>query len=164
MLTVLHAVRRYGDLLEQTATTLALVTITSLIFTAVILRYFFASGITWGEEISRILFIAMTYLAISRVDARGMHFRVTILHDQFPRLRPYLEAAVNAIQLALQLYLAYLASAQVLFIKGIGQRSPASDIPAYMFYIPIALGLILGAIRSAEKVYTSVRAVSKRAG
>jgi TRAP-type C4-dicarboxylate transport system permease small subunit len=163
VLTVLPAVRRYGDLLEQTATTLALVTITLLIFTAVILRYFFASGIIWGEEIARVLFIAMTYLAISRVDARGIHFRVSILHDYFPRLRPYFEVAVNTIQLALLLYLAYLASAQVLFIKSIGQRSPASDFPAYIFYIPIALGLALASIRSLEKLCTSVTAVSRRA-
>lgn len=149
-------VRRYGDLLEQVATTLALIAIAVLIFAAVILRYFFASGIIWGEEIARVLFIAMTYLAISRVDAKGMHFRVSVLHDYFPRLRPYLEITVNAIQLALMLYLAYLATQQVIFIQGIGQRSAASDLPTYIFYIPIAVGLWLASIRSLEKLYTGV--------
>lgn len=163
MFTVLKAVRRYGDLLEQTATTLALVAIVGLIFTAVILRYFFASGIIWGEEVARVLFIAMTYLAISRVDAKGIHFRVTALHDYLPRLRPYLEILVNVIQLALMLYLAYLATRQVFFIQGIGQRSPASDVPTYIFYIPIAVGFSLATIRGIEKVSASIVAVRRRA-
>jgi TRAP-type C4-dicarboxylate transport system permease small subunit len=161
-MTALHTVRQYGDLLERAATTLALIGIAALIFAAVILRYFFASGIIWGEEIARVLFIAMTYLAISRVDAHGIHFRVSMLHDYFPRLRPYLEITVNAIQLALMLYLGYLATRQVIFIQGIGQRSAASDLPAYIFYIPIAVGLWLASIRGLEKLLTSVVAVRRR--
>jgi TRAP-type C4-dicarboxylate transport system permease small subunit len=159
MTAVLRTIRRYGDLLEQTATTLALIAIAALIFVAVILRYFFASGIIWGEEIARVLFIGMTYLAISRVDAHGIHFRVSVLHDYFPRLRPYLEVVVNAIQLSLMLYLAYLATRQVLFIQGIGQRSAASDLPTYIFYVPIAVGLWLASIRSLEKLYSSITTV-----
>lgn len=163
MMAVLQAVRRYSDLLERAATTLALAAIVLLIFTAVILRYFFSSGIIWGEEIARVLFIAMTYLAISRVDAKGIHFRVSILHDCFPSLRPYLEIAVNSIQLALMLYLAYLASQQVFFIQDIGQRSAASNIPSYIFFVPIAVGLWLASIRSFEKLCTSMANVRRRA-
>lgn len=163
MLSALRAVRRYLDLMERAATTLALATIVLLIFTAVILRYFFASGIIWGEEISRVLFISITYLAISRVDANGIHFRVSVLHDYFPRARPYLETAVNAIQLALLLYLAYLAAALTLFVKNIGQRLPAVDLPSYLFYAPIAVGLALGAIRSIEKLCGSMAALRGRA-
>jgi TRAP-type C4-dicarboxylate transport system permease small subunit len=159
---LLRAARRFGDVIEQIATSVALCAIIVLIFVAVVLRYFFSSGIIWGEEISRVLFIGMTYLAISRVDARGIHFRVSALHDYLPNARPYLDLMVNSVQLLVLGYLTYLTSALVLFVKGMGQRLPAADLPSYYFYVPIAVGLALGVLRSLGKLGASVAAILRR--
>lgn len=159
---MLRAIRRYGDLLEQIVASVALVCIILLIFTAVVLRYFFASGIIWGEEISRVLFIGMTYIAMSRVDLKGVHFRVSVIHEYLPQLKLYLTVLVSALQLGLLVYLSYLALNLTMFVRDMGQRLPAADLPSYYFYVPIVVGLALAALRSLEGLASSIAAIRRR--
>lgn len=138
---------RWGlDLTQGICTGIALALIVVLIFANFVLRYAFASGIIWGEEISRVLFIFITYLAISRIDARGLHFRVTALHDLFPRAAPFLSIMVDLAQLAILVCLAYLAARLTMQVASMGQQLPASSLPAWYFYAPISVGIGLGAL------------------
>lgn len=159
---IASAMRRLLDRVEECVTTFAILAIVVLIFTAVVLRYGFDSGLLWGEEIANVLFIGMSYLAISRAEALGLHFRVTILHDNFPRARPYLELLTQLIQAALLLYLCYLAWTLTAFVMEVEQKLPASSLPSYLFYVPIVVGLFLGAIRSLEKFTKSIVILGRR--
>ena len=164
MIPPIRGARRWLDIAEQVTTSLALVGILGLIFLGVILRYVFASGITWGEEIARVMFIGMTYMAISRVDSHDMHFRVTLLEDLLPGLDRYMMLISALVQFALLTLLSYLAGSIGLFIRQMGQHLPASGLPAYLFYVPIVVGLALGTLRALERVIRCIGDLRNRAG
>jgi TRAP-type C4-dicarboxylate transport system permease small subunit len=158
----LRSVRRWLNVAEQVATSAALVALLSLIFLSVILRYFFASGITWGEEIARVVFIGMTYVAISRVDLEKVHFRVTLVEDLFPALERYLVLLGAVVQFGLLALLTWLAGSIGLFIRDMGQQLPASGLSAWLFYIPVVTGLALGTLRAGERLVSGILGLRNR--
>lgn len=161
-MAVARRLRRWLDNAEQAITSLLLIGILGLVFLSVILRYFFASGVVWGEEIVRVAFIGMTYMAISRVDLHGVHFRVTLIEDLFPASRRYLALAVAVIEMGLLLLLTWLAGSIGLFIRQMGQQLPASGVAAWLFYIPVVVGLSLATLRAAGRVVVSVGKLIER--
>lgn len=164
MWRAVERIRNGLDFAQGICTTIAIALILTFIFCSFVLRYFFASGIIWGEEISRVLFIFITYLAVSRVDARGLHFRVTVVHDLLPRAAPYLSIVVDIAQLAVLVCLAYLAARLAMQVGSMGQQLPASSLPAWYFYAPISIGIGLGALSTLIRLCGRIWHPSSGAG
>lgn len=65
--------------------TFSLVAMAILVFINVVLRYFFGSGITWSEEISRFLFIWLTYLGAIVGLKDNEHLGVDTVINRLPK-------------------------------------------------------------------------------
>lgn len=64
---------------------IALVIMLCTVFMNVVLRFCFNSGITWAEEIPRLLVMLFTFLACSIGVRDHMHISVDIIYNRFPK-------------------------------------------------------------------------------
>ena len=119
-----------------------LAVMTILVFLTIIYRYILLAPISWGEEMSRFLFIALCIFGAAIAMKDRTHFVITILTDKFPaRLRTWLEVGVA---LATSILLS------VVIFKGWGlvllnrnQDSPALAVNMSIPYAAIPLGATL---------------------
>src|SRR5690606_9777282 len=63
---------------------LSLAGMSVLVFLNVVLRYFFDSGITWSEEMSRFLFVWMVFLGAIAALKERMHLTVDVVIKWLP--------------------------------------------------------------------------------
>lgn len=54
------------------------------IFIGVIWRYVFNNSLAWSDELSRLLFVWLTWLGLSVGEAHNEHIRITMLVDRLP--------------------------------------------------------------------------------
>lgn len=116
-----------------------LAVMTVLVFMAVIYRYFLLAPISWGEEMARFLFIALSMFGAALAMRDGGHFQISLLVDRFP----------PALRRPVELGIALLTSAILLIVivKGWGltllnqnQESPALGVPMSIPYLSVPLG------------------------
>jgi len=68
-----------------------LVLLVGIVFSQVILRTFFKSGINWNEEASRFLFVWIIFLGIAASTLDGSHMAMTFLEEKFPKTAIYIQ-------------------------------------------------------------------------
>ena len=119
-----------------------LAAMTILVFLTVIYRYFLLAPISWGEEMARFLFIALSLLGAALAMKDRSHFTITILTDKFPA----------AVRTGLEVIVALGATALLGVVIGKGwsltllnrnQISPALGVPMSVAYLPVPLGATL---------------------
>jgi TRAP-type C4-dicarboxylate transport system permease small subunit len=133
--------RWLGRLTEVVAGTI-LAVMTVLVFMAVIYRYFLLAPISWGEEMARFLFIALSMLGAAIAVKDRSHFIITILTARF-------SAAVQA-WLEIGIALGTSALLCVVIARGLGltllnqnQESPALGVPMSIPYAAVPIGATL---------------------
>lgn len=119
-----------------------LAVMTVLVFLTVIYRYFLLAPISWGEELARFLFIALSLFGAAIAMRDGAHFRITFLADKFsPALQRVVEIGiglVTSIVLGIVIYKGW-----GLALLNRNQESPALGVPMSIPYAPVPLGAIL---------------------
>lgn len=105
-----------------------------MVFLNATLRYTLNSGITVSEEISRWLFVWMTFLGAIVAMKKHLHLGVDIV---VRRLSPKLQKACAIVSSLLMLYACYLLfwGSWVQAKINIGTISPASGIPVAVLYL-----------------------------
>lgn len=110
-----------------------------IIFLQVISRYFFGYTASYSEELSRYLFVWVTFLSLPVVSRQGGHMAVGLLTERFTgeRLRR-LKIAGCICSLA---FLAIMVWQGIRMVQlAVWQTSPAMEIPMSYMYISIPLG------------------------
>lgn len=117
-----------------------------MVFGNVVLRYVFSSGITFSEEVSRFLFVWITFLGAVLVFAEGGHIAMgTVLH----RLPVWLQRACIAFSGVLML------GCCVLMVQGgwhqtvinLNNFAPVSGLPrGFIYFTAVFTGIGIGAI------------------
>lgn len=110
-----------------------------IIFLQVISRYFFGYTTSYSEELSRYLFVWVTFLSLPVVSRQGGHMAVGLLTERFTgeRLRR-LKIAGCICSLA---FLAIMVWQGIRMVQlAVWQTSPAMEIPMSYMYISIPLG------------------------
>ncbi|MGE5791192.1 MAG: TRAP transporter small permease, partial [Bacteroidota bacterium] len=84
--SLLARVDRALELAIYYGSALLMLALTGVILYAVVMRYFFNAAPSWSEEVPRVLFLWVTYLAIAVAVKQGRSLRVTFLLDRLPPL------------------------------------------------------------------------------
>jgi len=115
---------------------------TALVFMTVIYRYFLLAPISWGEEMARFLFIALSLFGAAIAMRDGAHFQITILAEKFP---PRVQTAVQAgIAVVTSIVLGIvIAKGWGLALLNRNQESPALGVPMSLPYFAVPLGASL---------------------
>lgn len=118
-----------------------LATMSCLVFLNVVLRYGFNSSINITEEVSRYLFVWLTFLGAVLAFNANQHVKVTILTA---RLSPEKQRVLQLLTDTLMLFCCYLMvqGSFVQFQLNLDNIAPISGIPTGITYLA---GLIAGA-------------------
>lgn len=131
-----------------------------LIFTNVILRYAFHTGITWAEEMSRFMFIWMVFLGSILALKDGTHIGMDILVRRVPeKLRKILLLIGNFIILVISFII--LSGSLKMTADSIESKAPATGLSLSLMYgvgIIMSLGMIL---ISAMKFFKIIKSGDK---
>ncbi|WP_417330506.1 TRAP transporter small permease [Halomonas cupida] len=128
---------------------LALVAMIALVFTNVVLRYGFNSGISVSVELSRFLFVWVTFIGTVVGLMRHEHLSVTTFSDRLPApVQALLGRLVTLVMLGCCLMLVKGSYAQTLL--NWNNLSPISGVPVGVFYLA---GLIAGVLMSILLVF-----------
>jgi C4-dicarboxylate transporter DctQ subunit len=113
-----------------------------LISSNVMLRALFGGALTWADEVSRMLFIWLTFIGAAVGVVRGSHIGMDVVVQMVgPGLRRWMEIA------AIVLILIFLAIWGLYGIRLISQNldylAPATGVPMGYFYLASPIGAAL---------------------
>jgi TRAP-type transport system small permease protein len=133
---------------------LLMLALTGVILYAVVMRYFFNAAPSWSEEVPRVLFLWVTYLAIAVAVKQGRSLRVTFLLDRLPPLaRLWLEQFMHV---AIFVMLGFLVWHNVPVIElNRGTRMLATQWSDALRYWPLSVGCVLIALYQLRLVVRS---------
>jgi TRAP-type C4-dicarboxylate transport system permease small subunit len=145
------------ELAIRYASALLMLGLTGAILYAVVARYFFNAAPIWSEEVPRVLFLWVTYLAIALAVRRGQSLRITFLLERFPLLvRLWLELFMH---LAIFVMLAFLVWHNRPVIELNAQtRMLATQWPDATRFWPLSVGCVLIGLYQLRLALHSVRA------
>lgn len=111
---------------------------TFLVFLNVVLRYAANSGITLSEELSRILFVWLTFLGAVLALGRNEHVAMNAFIDKLPpALRRHWDTGIDAVLLVMALLLVY--GCGKLAVQNMSNHMPISGIPFGVNYLAATL-------------------------
>ena len=84
---------------------LALAVMVTLVFGNVVLRYAFNTGITWAEEVARLMFVWMIFLGAILALRRNAHIGVEILQAKLPAYARRISAIISHLLMLFGLWL-----------------------------------------------------------
>ena len=119
-----------------------LAVMTALVFVTVIYRYFLLAPISWGEEMARFLFIALSLFGAALAMRDGTHFRITLLAERLPAAGKAAADIGVAVGASVVLCIV-IAKGWGLALLNRNQESPALGVPMSIPYFSVPLGAIL---------------------
>lgn len=143
---------------EEIVVCLALLEMSVLAFTQVVMRYVFGTSITWAEEVLRYQICFIAFFGADIGLRYGSHIRTEAINLILPqRLRPLMNLFVFMAVFAFSAILLYYGGWLVIRVAESGQISAATRIPKFWIYLPIPLGSFLMSVRSAAYFFEELR-------
>lgn len=141
----------FDEHIETYLATVALVIFTSLVIFQVVMRYVFNSPPAWSEEIARYALVWFVYLSGSYAIKYQRHVKFSVVVDLIGKKLPLVQRLISLmiflIWLAFLVYMFTLSNEMVRRQFITGQSAPGSQIPMYLVYIGLPLGLSLMSFR-----------------
>ena len=128
-----------------------------LIFTQVIMRYFFNNSLVWSEELARVLFIWASWIGISLGQKKGEHIKITMVTDRLHgKVRQIVLCIGDICTLGILIVLCVEGILVVEHITSIGSATPALGIPKSVVYAAVPLSCLLMAVRVIKDMYFTI--------
>lgn len=117
---------------------------TSLLFINVVLRYVFASGIVWAEEMTRYTMLWTVFVGAGVVTREGTHVSMEAFFNLWPsRLQRVAFLAINLFCIATIAFIVYFGIGMVRLVVETGQISEAAFLPMWIIYGAVPTGGVL---------------------
>lgn len=125
--------------LEEVILVLGFSLIVFLVFLQIIMRSVFKTGFYWSEEVTRFIFVFITWIGASVAAKEKRHINVSIIYDIFPSISKYLKGIGISLSIVMSMFLAIDGLKLVIELAEKNQVSPALQIPMHFIYIMIPL-------------------------
>ncbi|QEL09974.1 TRAP transporter small permease [Kushneria phosphatilytica] len=140
------------DKLIKLAIAIALVLMVGFVFTNVVLRYAFDSGLTWSSEVARYLFVWVVFLGSILAVADHSHLGVDILVSRVPL---WLQKVLFVLSVIL------ITGVMTLVVRGllmlielnVGITGPATELPINNYYYA---GMVSAVLMSLVLIFQAV--------
>lgn len=154
---------KYLDAIQKWFLAFCMLFATGLLFTNVVLRYFFHGSITWAEEVLRYSAVWMTFIGASTCVKEDSHICIDILSGMLkPRGKAILNILLHGIGIIFGVVYLILSYRFVMQIQATGQVSATiGNVPMYLIYMCFPISFVLYAIRSVEGIIRNVKALKK---
>ncbi len=139
---------RLVRLLEERILAFSILVIAAVTVANVFFRAVLNSSLTFAEELSQSFIIVVTFVGLSYAAGEGRHIRMSALYDQLStRGRRLLMSVIAAVTAALMFLLAAYSLQYIHTVFVLGTRSPAMDVPYWVLYLPVPVGLMLAGVQ-----------------
>lgn len=139
------------------------------IFIEVICRYFLFISVAWAEELTRYLFIWLTYIGSAYAIYYGQHTEIDVVQQMIVKSKSEKkEAALKGLRLAaiISTFAFLVVFGKVFFdymmvIWAKTQTSPTMHIPMGYIYLPVFIGTVMAAI---HEIYMFLDEIAGKSG
>ncbi len=138
---------------EEYAIALLMIAMTLVMFLQIIMRFVLNHALSWPEELSRYMFVYITFLTLGYCVKRNSMLRLDVLQEMLPR------AVWNALQLLVRVVSLLLFGIMLISAFGLelsvaktGRVSAAMGIPYTAIYFSTLLGFALAVVRSVQSM------------
>ncbi len=140
---------------------LLMLALSAVILYAVVARYFFNASPAWSDEVPRVIFLWITYLAIALAVRRGQSLRITFLLKRLPPLgRMVVEMVMH---LAIFVMLAFLVWHNIPVIElGRQTKMLATQWPDATRFWPLTVGCVLIGLYQLRLALGTIAEYSRR--
>ena len=155
---------RIIDAIEVTAAAF-LAIVTANIFVAVILRYFFNTGIPDSYDFGRLLLGILIFWGIAVASYRGDHITVDLLWGACPpAVRRVMDIFANAVSLAAMAVLTWMVGGKVISTYADNVQTFDVNLPVWIAYlvawIGIATSIVLLVVRTVRLILRDAEAAT----
>lgn len=139
MTAVLRGALERVDAVSRWAIVAGMATMIGVVSTQVFLRYGFAASLDWAEEVSRLSFVWVVFMAIPHGVKRSAHVGIDALVKHFPRLANQLR---HRLLTAASAALMGMVAVQAVLVaqENWDQLMPTVDLSSGWFYLAVAVG------------------------
>jgi len=124
----------------------------------VLLRYFFTTGIYWAEGALIMLVIYAALVGASVAVRKNMHVRLDVLIARLPPIpRWWAYLLSDALCLFFVLSLWYFGLLYLLQVIGFGDMNAETELPEWVHYLAVPLGMGLMSLRYVQEIWARVR-------
>lgn len=130
---------------EEGALVVVTLTMTSLAFVQVVLRYGASSGLVWVEEVNRYLMVYLTFFGAALGVKYARHIRIELIEKIVgPKGMSLVQLAVNLVGAAYAAAITYLSWDLTSRLMQMGQTSATLQMPIYISYavMPVAAAIM----------------------
>ena len=125
---------------------IAVIVMLCTVFMNVVLRFCFNSGITWAEEIPRLLVVLFSFLACAIGVRDHMHISVTMLYNRFPKggkMRKFMDVLPDVSTLFCGAFFFYFGGSYMLRLMGLPGTLPMTGLPTWVQYIAVPVSGVI---------------------
>jgi C4-dicarboxylate transporter DctQ subunit len=141
---MLQLLDRIIDQFEKYTIAIAFAVATLILFTNVVLRYLFDSGLTWALEAVQYLFAWVVLVGAAHGIKAGIHLGIDILIVKFsPALRKAAVVLAVVCCLVFVVIVDYQSLVYIIKIHAWGDRTQDLQIPQWIPYLAIPIGMSL---------------------
>ena len=118
-------------------------------------RYVLQQSIYFSEELNEFLIVIVTFMGLGYATRKGIHIRMSAIYDALPqKIRKILMIIITATTAVMMAVLAWYALEYVQKVAARGRVTPALQMPLYLTYIWVIVGL---ALTSLQYMLTAIR-------
>ncbi len=127
--------------IEDVVCGVSLVIIICVAAVQLVLRYFFNSGLLWGDEVNQALIVAMGMMGCAKAIRSNGHTELTVLtkKPKSPQVRIAIRAVINVVSLITLIVLFYFSFQYTLSAQNL--RSVTLRVPRMYYYMSMPIGL-----------------------
>lgn len=143
--------RYFYEKFEEIVLIILLVAMVLVMGLQIICRYLLLTSIVWSEEAVRYMFVASTFMGLSYSIKTKSLLSVSLFVNKLPKKYNLLiEKIINYFTIIVCGILSFFALGLVLEYFRSFQKSPALNMPLWILYFMVFVGLFLSFIRSVE--------------
>jgi TRAP-type C4-dicarboxylate transport system permease small subunit len=149
--------RAFGNIVEGVLLVM-MVALCVDVFLGVFSRYVLVRTFTWYDEIARLLFVWITFLGAAVGVRRGVHFRLHLLVDRFPRV---LQRATAIFGIVVVVGFGWILIQQGWKLVELGQfqQTPVMGLSKQYIYLSVPVGGALIILYSLPHLWRALRGV-----
>jgi C4-dicarboxylate transporter, DctQ subunit len=117
---------------------------------SILSRYIFVRPMSWPDELSTYLFIAMTFLGASASIKTDSELKVNLLYERFPRWRKTLDVILHSVRLCVSIFFIVFGWFFVQVELVMATVSPILQIPVHLIFWSLPIFGIFMALRTID--------------
>jgi len=152
--------KNFNDIFTKIAKGTVVICISSqalLIFITVIFRYFLNNPITWGDEVSVLLLVVITFFGCYLATRKNKLARIELFINRFKgNKRTIIYVISEMIALIMMLFVLYFGYKLFISPTSLKQRTPGLFIPLWIFYLMIPTTFFASITHTLEKIISYI--------